>query len=81
MSHPLLEKLAIKLDDVLETIDLLRLQVEELEAKNKGLYEENTLLKSRQSQWEQSLNTLLNKLDKVNLDQSTIEVVEEELSL
>jgi FtsZ-binding cell division protein ZapB len=74
MSHPLLEKLAIKLDDVLETTEILRLQVDELEEKNKVLSEENALLRSRQSQWEYSLTTLLDKLEGANLEQHAVEI-------
>lgn len=69
MSNRLLEKLELKIDDVIETIEILRLQVEELEEKNATLVNENTHLKSRQSQWEQGLTTLLNKLDDVSPDQ------------
>ncbi len=65
MSNRLLEKLETKLDEVIETIEILRLQVEELEEKNTLLSEENSTLKGRQVQWEQGLTTLLNKLDNV----------------
>jgi len=63
MSNHLLEKLEEKIDNVIETIEMLRIEIEDLELKNKTLIEENTGLKGRQSQWEQGLNKLLNKLD------------------
>jgi cell division protein ZapB len=72
MSNRLLEQLEKRIDDIIETIDLLRLQVEELEEKNVLLHNENHALKSRQSQWEQGLNTLLNKLDDVSTDSDKI---------
>ena len=63
MSNHLLEKLEEKIDNVIETIEMLRMEIEDLELKNKTLIEENTGLKGRQSQWEQGLSKLLNKLD------------------
>jgi len=74
MSHPLLEKLAIKLNDVLETTEILRLQVDELEEKNQILSQENALLKSRQSQWEHSVTTLLDKLEGANVVQQALAI-------
>ena len=68
MSNRLLEQLEKRIDDIIETMDLLRLQVEELEEKNSLLHNENHALKSRQSQWEQNLNALLNKLDDIGAD-------------
>lgn len=65
MSNLLLEQLEVKIDDILDTIEIMRLQIEELETKNATLQNDNTALKSRQSQWEQGLTTLLNKLDDV----------------
>lgn len=76
MSNPLLAQLENKIDDVIETIEIMRLQIEELEEKNAILESENTTFKSRQLEWEQSLTTLLNKLDDVN-PTSESEIIEE----
>ena len=73
MSEHLLAQLEKKIENAIENIELLRLQVEELEEKNAKLQNENATLqnenatfKSRQSEWEQGLTKLLNKLDDVN---------------
>ena len=68
MSNALLLQLEVKLDDMIETLEILRLQVSDLEEKNEALQTENALLKTRQSQWEQGLSSLLNKLEHVNPD-------------
>lgn len=75
MSNHLLIQLEVKIDDMIETLEILRLQVSDLEAKNDTLQTENAALKTRQSQWEQSLTTLLNKLEDVNPE--TTEKVEQ----
>ncbi|HXH54839.1 MAG TPA: cell division protein ZapB [Gammaproteobacteria bacterium] len=68
MSNALLLQLEVKLEDMIETLEILRLQVSDLEEKNDALKTENALLKTRQSQWEQDLSGLLNKLEHVNPD-------------
>ncbi|HEV2523735.1 MAG TPA: cell division protein ZapB [Gammaproteobacteria bacterium] len=68
MSNALLLQLEVKLDDMIETLEILRLQVSDLEEKNDAIQTENALLKTRQSQWEHGLSSLLNKLDHVNPD-------------
>jgi cell division protein ZapB len=68
MSIQLLEQLEEKVDKAIEVIELLRLQVEELEEKKLALQNENTGLKSRQTQWEHSLASLLTKLDGASLN-------------
>lgn len=76
MSNRLLEKLESKIDDVIETVEIMRLQIEELEEKNATLQAENAIFKSRQSEWEQGLTTLLNKLDDISPEAESIERVE-----
>lgn len=66
MSNQLLQKLEDKVNHALEVIELLRMQVEELEAVNANLKTENADLKSRQLLWEQSLSALLRKLSHVD---------------
>jgi len=76
MSNRLLEQLESKIDDVIETVEIMRLQIEELEEKNATLQAENAIFKSRQSEWEQGLTTLLNKLDDISPEAESIERVE-----
>ena len=76
MSHDLLVKLEVKIDDLLDTLEILRLQVSDLEEKNLKLQADNTALKTRQSDWEQSLTTLLSKLEDVNPSDEQAEAVE-----
>lgn len=65
MSSELLQKLEDKIDNAVETIELLRLQNEELEEKNSRLNNENTALKNKQAAWEQNLANMLEKLDAI----------------
>lgn len=76
MSHDLLVKLEVKIDDLLDTLEILRLQVSDLEEKNLKLQADNAALKTRQSEWEQSLTTLLSKLDDVNPNTDQAEEIE-----
>lgn len=62
MSSELLQRLEDKIDNALETIELLRLQNEELEEKYSRLLNENNMLKSEQAAWGQNLTTMLEKL-------------------
>lgn len=63
MSSELLEKLEGKIDSTIETIELLRLQIEELEERNTILHTENAELKSKYTTWENNLSSMLQKLD------------------
>lgn len=65
MSSDLLQKLEDKIDNAIETIELLRLQSEELEEKYSKLLNENAALKSKQAAWEHNLTTMLEKLDAI----------------
>lgn len=65
MAGELLQKLEDKIDNVLETIELLRLQNDELEEKYSKLLNENNLLKNKHSAWEENLTTMLEKLDAI----------------
>lgn len=76
MSHDLLVKLEVKIDDLLDTLEILRLQVSDLEEKNLKLQADNAALKTRQSEWEQSLTTLLSKLDDINPNTDQAEEIE-----
>lgn len=65
MSIELLQKLEDKIDNALETIELLRLQNDELEEKYAKLLNENNTLKNKHAAWEQNLTTMLEKLDAI----------------
>jgi cell division protein ZapB len=65
MSSELLQKLEDKIDNAIETIELLRLQAEELEEKHSRLMNENSSMKNKYSAWEQNLTTMLEKLDAI----------------
>ena len=66
MSNELLQKLERKIENAVETIELLKLQIEELEEKNATLANENNNLKDKQISWEKNLNTMLDKLSNVS---------------
>lgn len=63
MSSQLLQQLESKIDHAIETIELLRLQLEELEQKNTQLQDENNVLKDKHEVWEQTLYSMLQKLN------------------
>lgn len=67
MSQSIFQKLEARVDAALETIELLRLQLEEQEEHNKALLVDNTALKNKQMEWEQDLATLLRKLEGADL--------------
>ena len=66
MATTLLEKLEEKIDNSIEIIELLRLQIEEAEDKIVKLEEKNQLLKNKQTEWEQNLSQMLQKLEIAN---------------
>lgn len=66
MSSQLLQELEAKVLQAVETIELLRLQVEELEQKNARLQDDNNVLKDKHEVWEKTLHTMLNKLSDVD---------------
>ena len=59
MSLELLNQLEQKVDNTIETIELLRLQIEELE-------EENTALKAEHEKWRHDLIDLISRFDDVD---------------
>ena len=72
MSNELLQKLERKIENAVESIELLKLQVEELEEQNTKLASENSSLKSKQAGWEKNLTYMLEKLSNVpSLEQPT----------
>jgi cell division protein ZapB len=75
MSSQLLEQLESKIDDTIETIEILRLQIEELEEKNIKLQDENNVLKDKHTAWEKTLNAMLSKLK--NIESATQEVIQD----
>jgi cell division protein ZapB len=67
MSQSIFHKLEARVDAALETIELLRLQLEDQEEHNKTLLTENANLKNKQIEWEHDLATLLRKLEGADL--------------
>ncbi len=65
MEAELLSKLEEKIESAIETIELLRLQLEELENKRAFLINENQNLQKKQSVWEQNLAVMLEKLEHI----------------
>ena len=66
MSNQLLQQLEIKVDQAVESIEIMRLQIEELEEKNTALQKDNNILKDKQETWEKTLHSMLNKLNSVD---------------
>jgi cell division protein ZapB len=66
MSNELLQKLERKIENAIESIELLKLQIEELEEKNSKLANENLSLKNKQATWEKNLNSMLDKLSSIS---------------
>lgn len=81
MSSELLQKLEDKIDNALETIELLRLQNDELEEKYSKLLNDNTLLKNKHATWEQNLTTMLEKLDAIEPKAPAVRVQEEAVAV
>jgi FtsZ-binding cell division protein ZapB len=65
-----LQKLEEKINAVIETVELLNLQVEESEHANARLQRDNTELKQQQNEWEQTVIGLLGKLEKLQTAQA-----------
>jgi cell division protein ZapB len=72
MSVELLQRLEEKIDNAVETIELLRLQIEELEDKHAKLNNENSSLKNKHISWEQNLTVMLEKLDTVEPESAEV---------
>lgn len=67
MSEQLFQKLEDKIMEALELIEFLRTQLQDEEEKNNDLRNEIDTLRNRQAQWENSLATMLRKLDSADL--------------
>ena len=66
-----LQKLEAQVNEVIETVELLNLQVEEAEQANNRLQRDNAELKQQQNEWEQTVIGLLSKLEKLQTHQAT----------
>ena len=78
MSQSIFQKLEARVDAALETIELLRLQLEDQEEHHQALLAENTSLKNKQLEWEQDLTTLLRKLEGADLRFGKVEALQAE---
>lgn len=79
MSFELFENLEAKVQQTIDTIELLKMEVEELKEKNKilsdeltnaneskiALIEENIAIKNEKEKWQERLRLLLDKMDGV----------------
>ena len=72
MTSNLFLQLEEKVEHAVETIELLRLQIEELE-------EENIALKAEHEKWRCDLSSLIGRLDNADLQSNQAEEYEEEL--
>jgi FtsZ-binding cell division protein ZapB len=67
MPNQLFQKLDDKVTDILEFIEFMRSELRDAEEQNVILQNEIASLRKRQQQWENSLATLLDKLDSADL--------------
>ena len=67
MAHEILQRLEDRIDNAIETIELLRLQLEDAENKRERLIAENQILHNKNATWEQNLVTMLEKLDAIEI--------------
>lgn len=79
MSESIFQKLEAKVDCALEAMELLRMQIEEQEEKNKALQADNAALKHKQSEWEHHLTALLRKLEGADLNPGKLETSDIEI--
>mgnify|MGYP002712180695 CR=1 FL=1 len=82
MNDTILHQLEERVESMIETIELLRLQVEELESKNARLLDEANTLKNKQNSWEKNLSQMIQKMDilEAKATQETARVVTEEVA-
>lgn len=80
MTDEILNKLGDQIDQTIETIEFMRLEIEELKEANRKLEEKNQTLeadyselKSKHSSWEQNLSVMLDKLDRSSSKSNNIE--------
>ena len=59
----LLEKLDVKVEGTLETIELMKIQIEDLEEKIRELTAINLELQNEKIAWEQGIGDILQKID------------------
>jgi len=67
MANEILQRLEDRIDNAVETIELLRLQLEDAESKREKLIAENLILQNKNASWEQNLVTMLEKLDAIEI--------------
>ncbi|WP_257275442.1 MULTISPECIES: cell division protein ZapB [unclassified Endozoicomonas] len=66
MSIESLSQLENKLQNLIDKLELTRMELEELRSTNNRLEDENTHLKQELSSWSDRVGTLLGKLDSVS---------------
>ncbi|WP_163833508.1 cell division protein ZapB [Spartinivicinus ruber] len=63
MSTDHLARLEEKIQQVVDTVSLQRMEIEELREEKARLEEENNILKEEMGQWSQRVGSILGKLD------------------
>ncbi|WP_432455771.1 MULTISPECIES: cell division protein ZapB [unclassified Agarivorans] len=68
MSFDVLEKLEAKVQIAVDSIELLRMEIEELKEQNSKLSDENSHLLQEQQAWQERLTALLGRIEDVQAE-------------
>ncbi len=68
MSFEVLEKLEAKIQVAVDSIELLRMEIDELKEQNSKLNDENSRLLQEQQAWQERLKALLSRIEDVHAE-------------
>ncbi|BEU01564.1 cell division protein ZapB [Agarivorans sp. OAG1] len=68
MSFDVLEKLEAKVQVAVDSIELLRMEIDELKEQNSKLNDENGRLVQEQQAWQERLKALLGRIEDVHAE-------------
>ncbi|GDY27669.1 cell division protein ZapB [Agarivorans sp. Toyoura001] len=68
MSFDVLEKLEAKVQVAVDSIELLRMEIDELKEQNSQLNDENGRLLQEQQAWQERLKALLGRIEDVHAE-------------
>ncbi|MEE1675223.1 MULTISPECIES: cell division protein ZapB [Agarivorans] len=68
MSFDVLEKLEAKVQVAVDSIELLRMEIDELKEQNSQLNDENGRLVQEQQAWQERLKALLGRIEDVHAE-------------
>ncbi|MGY5451072.1 cell division protein ZapB [Agarivorans sp. MS3-6] len=68
MSFDVLEKLEAKVQVAVDSIELLRMEIDELKEQNSQLSDENGRLLQEQQSWQERLKALLGRIEDVHAE-------------